>query len=117
MIIRFLLNTVAVLIVAYLLPGVTVNGFFSALVLALLLAFLNATVKPMLIILTIPATILSLGLFIFVINALVILLADWILPGFEVDGFWWAVGFSILLWIVNSLLKDISGQNREDERP
>jgi len=117
MLIRFLLNTLAVLIAAYLLPGVHVSGFFAALLLALLLAFLNATVRPILLILTIPATILSFGLFILVVNALVILLADVMLPGFDVDGFWWAMLFSILLWLLNSLLKDISGQNKENDNP
>ena len=82
MIIKFLLTAVATLVAAYLLPGVEIDGFWSALVLAVLLAILNVTVKPILLVLTIPVTVVTLGLFILVINALVIMLADAILSGF-----------------------------------
>jgi putative membrane protein len=106
--IKFVLTAVAVIIVSYLLPGVAVEGFFTAFILAVLLALLNATVKPVLIVLTIPMTFLTLGLFLLVINAIVILLADWILPGFDVVNFWWALLFSLLLSLTEALLRDIS---------
>jgi putative membrane protein len=106
-IIKVLLSAFAVVITSYLLPGVHVNDFLVAIILALVLALFNVTVKPLLIFLTIPFTILTLGLFLLVINAVIILLADYLIPGFVVDGFWWALGFSIILSIVNSLLNDI----------
>ena len=105
--IRLLITALAVILTSYLLPGVHVESFLSAIILSLLLALLNVTLKPILIIITIPVTFLTLGLFLLVINALMILLADAILPGFIVDGFWWAVAFSIVLWIINSILRNI----------
>ena len=89
---------------SYLLPGVHITGFLSAVVLALVLAVLNTIVKPILIFLTIPVTILTLGLFLLVINALLILLAGVIVPGFIVDGFWWALLFSLVLSITTAIL-------------
>ena len=71
---------------------------------ALVIAFLNAVVKPILLILTLPATILSFGLFYFVINAIIVLIADWAVDGFDVDGFWWALGFSLIVSLINSAL-------------
>lgn len=103
-IIQLLLGAVSVLIVQYILPGVVVDGFFTAFVVAALLTLLNLTIKPILIFLTIPITILTLGLFLLAINAILILLAAEIIPGFSVDGFWWALLFSLILSIVNSLL-------------
>lgn len=112
--VRLLLSALAVIIVSYLLPGVYVEGFFAALILALFLSLLNLTVKPLLIILTIPLTLLTLGLFLLVINAIIILIADSVIPGFEVDGFWWALLFSLLLSLTNALLADVSGANKRD---
>ncbi len=109
--IRFILNVIAVLTAAYLLPGVYLEGFWSALVLAVVLGLLNATVRPILIFLTLPATIVTVGLFLLVINALMILIADWLLSGFAVEGFWWALLFSLVLWLVNSFLKDVTGES------
>lgn len=107
LLIRFLLNAVAVYITAYFLQGVHVNDFTTALVVALLLGVINVTIKPLLFLLTLPITVLTLGLFTFVINACMILLVDWILPSFRVDGFWWALLFSLVLSIVSSLLHKI----------
>ena len=92
------------MVAEYLLSGVHIDHWLTAVILALVLSFLNAFVKPILIVLTIPATILTLGLFLVVVNALIILLADWAVTGFEVDSFWWAVGFGLVISIVNSLL-------------
>jgi putative membrane protein len=84
--------------------GIQIDSFWTALVLALVLAILNAVIKPILIILTFPITIITLGLFLFVINALMILLTSHLVQGFKVNGFWWALIFSLLLSIISSLL-------------
>jgi putative membrane protein len=105
---NFLINifivTIAVLISSYLLPGVTVKNFLSALLVAFVLALLNTFLKPLMVILTIPFTIVTFGLFLLVINALIIMLVSAIIPSFKVDGFWWAMLFSIILSIVTWLL-------------
>lgn len=95
---------IAVIITGYLLPGVSVEDFWVAVVIAAVISLLNYTIKPILIFLTIPITIVTLGLFLLVINALIILLAAEIVPGFVVDGFWWALLFSLILSLINSLL-------------
>ena len=89
------------------LPGIHINSFWTALVLALVLAFLNAIIKPILVILTLPLTIFTFGLFLFVINALIILLASEFIDGFRVDGFWWALLFSLLLSVITSILSPL----------
>ena len=106
-IVRFLLSGVAVLLTAYLLPGVHVEHYGYALLVAALLSIANVLVKPILVVLTIPITILTLGLFLLVINAVIILLVDYFVTGFNVDGFWWALGFSLILSIFNSLFSDL----------
>jgi putative membrane protein len=103
-IIKILLTGVAALIAAYILPGVTIAGFGSALILAVVLALLNAVVRPLLVILTIPVTVITLGLFLLVINAVIILLADALIGGFNVDGFLWALVFSVVLSIIEAIL-------------
>ena len=107
-VVRALINALAVWIAAYVLPGVKVDGFLTALVVAIILGVVNAFLKPVLIVLTIPITIVTLGLFIFVINALLILLVARIVPGFTVANFWWALGFSLMLSLVNSFLQSLS---------
>jgi putative membrane protein len=107
-IIRFLLNGLAVVLTAYLLPNVDVDGYGTALIVALILSIANVIVKPILVVLTIPITILTLGLFLLVINAMIILLVDYLVSGFYVDGFWWALLFSLILSIFNSLFNDLS---------
>lgn len=87
-IVGFLLNGLAVLLTAYLLPGVDVKNYGYALLVAAVLSLANIVVKPVLILFTIPITFLTLGLFLLVINAIVILLVDFLVPGFNVDGFW-----------------------------
>jgi len=104
LILVWLLNAVALLIVAYLLPGITVASFGSALIAALVLGLLNMLVKPVLVLLTLPITIVTLGLFLIVLNALLFWLAGSILRGFQVNGFWWAVGGAILYSIISGLL-------------
>jgi len=112
-IIRLLLNGLAVALTAYILPGVSVINYGTAILVALVLAIVNVLVKPVLIILTIPITLLTLGLFLLVINAAIILLVDNLIGGFEVDGFWWALLFSLLLSIFNSIFNDLAGKKRE----
>jgi len=111
LIIRFLLSGVAVLLTAYLLEdGVHVKDYGYALLVAAVISLANVIVRPILVILTIPITIVTLGLFLLVINAIIILLVSNFVPGFQVDGFWWALGFSLILSLFNgmfgALLKD-----------
>lgn len=106
-ILRILLTAVAVIILANFLPGVTIAGFTSAIIVAVVLALLNGIVKPVLVILTLPITIITLGLFLLVINACIILLANHFVSGFTVDGFWIALLFSLLLSLLQSILFSI----------
>ena len=112
LIVRLLLYAVAILITSYLLPGVHVDDFTSAFILAGVLALLNITIKPLLIILTIPFTVITLGLFLIVINALIILLADSIIPGTNIDGFWCAVLFSFIVSILNGIFSGLTKKDR-----
>jgi putative membrane protein len=112
-IIRFLLNGLAVFLTAYLLPGVDVEDYWTALVVALVLSLVNIFVKPLLIVFTIPITFITLGLFLLVINALMILLTDYFVDGFTVNGFWWALLFSLILSLFNSLFSDLLGDKNE----
>jgi putative membrane protein len=105
----WILNAVALLIVAYILPGITVASFGSALIAALVLGLLNTLVKPVLILLTLPITVVTLGLFLLVLNALVFWLAGSILKGFQVNGFWWALLGAFVYSIVSGLLSRLLG--------
>jgi len=101
---RILLTAIVVLVLANFLPGIQVDTFTTAIIVAAVLAFLNAILKPILIILTLPITIVTFGLFLLVINAGIILLADRFISGFNVNSFWTALLFSILLSIAQSFL-------------
>lgn len=103
-IMRIIFTSIVAFGLSYILSGVDIDSFWAAIVLAVVLAILNAIVKPILIFFTFPLTIVTLGLFLFVINALIILLADSLVDGFHVDGFWWALLFSLLLSIVTTVL-------------
>ena len=105
--INWFVTTVVILISAYLLPGVAVRGIGAAVVAALVLGLINAFIKPILIILTLPLNILTLGLFTFVLNALLVLLTSAIVPGFYVRNFWWALLFSLVFSIVSFVLHRI----------
>jgi len=107
LLIGWLVKTVAVIVAAYVLPGVSVSGFLAAFVAAVVIGFVNTVLRPLFIFLTLPITLLSMGLFTLVINAVLILLASAIVPGFVVAGFWWALLFSIVLWLVNAVLIEI----------
>lgn len=102
------MNTLALLAVAYLMPSVSIQSFGAALIGALVLGFANAVVRPILVILTLPVTVLTLGLFIFVINGLVFLGATKLVPGFDVAGLWpailAAILYSIVSWLLSALI-------------
>lgn len=100
---RILLNTLALLIIAYYVPGIFVTGIYAALVAAVVLGVLNAVVRPVLFVLTLPVTLLTLGLFSFVINALLFWFAASFLEGFTVDGFWYALLGSLLMSLASTI--------------
>jgi putative membrane protein len=104
---KLLVTSLSVMLAGYLLPGIHVESFLTALLVALVLAFLNLFLKPLMVILTIPFTLLTFGLFLLVINALIILIAAYWVKGFRVDGFWWALLFSIILSLISSILEKI----------
>jgi putative membrane protein len=105
---NLIVSAIAVLISAYILPGVKVDGFLTAIVVAVILGAVNMFIKPIFVLLTLPLTILSLGLFYFVINALMILLVSSLVPGFKVSGFLYALLFSLVLSIVSSFLHSLA---------
>jgi putative membrane protein len=102
----------AIIFTAYILPGISVDDFLTGIVIAALLALLNLTIKPVLIFLTIPITLITLGLFLLVINAFLVVIAALIVPGFTVDNFWWALLFSVILSLVNSILGISLGEGK-----
>ncbi|CAN5395159.1 phage holin family protein [soil metagenome] len=98
------MTAIVVVLLAKFLPGVAVAGYVTAIIVAIVLAILNLIVKPVLVLLTLPVTVITFGLFLLVINAVIILLADVFISGFQVDGFWVALIFSLLLSLVQSIL-------------
>lgn len=112
---RLVTTTLAVIIVTYLLPGVTVDNALTAIIVAAVLALLNAVVKPVLILLTFPITIVTLGLFLLVINALMVMLASYIIPGFQVRGFGWALVFSIILSLVTGIFNALAKPEKKND--
>jgi putative membrane protein len=104
----WLVNAVALMAVAYLLPGIAVSSFVTALVAALVLGLVNAVLRPILILLTLPATLLTLGLFIFVVNGLLFWFVGSFIEGFSVSGFWpgvfGAIGYSVVSWALAAML-------------
>ncbi len=124
---KLVISAIAVMITAYFLDGVTignnqflttsspqVNKLITALLVAIVLAFLNSIVKPVLTLLSLPITFFTLGLFLLVINAIIILFADKLVDGFKVDGFWTALWFSLVLSLVSSFLDLIKGREQEE---
>jgi len=108
--IRVLANALAILAAAYVLPGIEVSGGIAVLAAGVVLALINAVVRPVLIFLTLPFTLVTLGLFLFVLNAFCLWLTSWLVTGFEVHGFWPAVFgamlVSVVSWVVNGFLSD-----------
>jgi len=107
-IVSLVVNTFAVFLSAYLLPGVNVDSIFTALVVAIVLGIANTLLRPILILLTLPVNIVTLGLFIFVINGILILLTSAVVPGFFVQNFWWAILFSLVLTLISWFLSRLS---------
>lgn len=104
---KIIISSLAVLLTAYLLPGIYVDDYVVALLVAVVLALLNGFLKPVLILLTIPFTVFTLGLFLLVINAAIVMLAERFVSGFHVDGFWWALLFSIVLSVITSIMEGL----------
>ena len=106
--IRWLILTIAIIVTSYLLDGIQVSGFFSAFFAAAILGILNAFFRPFLLIITLPINILTLGFFTFVINAILLMMASGVIPGFEVAGFWSAVFgslfISLISWFITSFI-------------
>ena len=102
--IQIIISALSVFVTGYILPGIKIDGFSTALVVAIVLAFLNVFLKPLLILFSIPVTIFTLGLFLLVINALLILIASKLVSGFQVNGFWSALVFSMVLSFINAIL-------------
>ena len=105
-IINLLLTALAVVFAAYLLPGITVDGYFTAIIVVITLTLLNAFIKPILTILTIPITIITIGLFLIVIDTFMVGMAGWLIDGFYVDGFWSALFFGIIVSVASFILTD-----------
>ncbi len=105
---NWLISTIAIIISAYILPGIKVPNFTTAFIAALVLGILNAVIRPLLLLLTLPVNILTLGLFTLVINAVIILLVSSLVPEFQVNGFLSALLFAIVLSVINSLLINLA---------
>ncbi|MES2679207.1 MAG: phage holin family protein [Bacteroidota bacterium] len=114
-ILKIIISALAVFIVANFLPGVEIDDYLSALMVAVVLAFLNTIVKPVLTILTIPITVMTLGLFLLIINALIIIFAENLVEGFHVKSFGWALLFSLILSLCTGILNMLFGVNKKEE--
>lgn len=99
-----IINSLVIFFFAYILSGVKVKGFLTAVGISILLAIINTFIKPLIVFLTIPLTVLTLGLFILVINAWIFMIIDSMLEGFEIKNFWWALLYSILISVTNAIL-------------
>lgn len=119
--VRLIISAIAVLVTDLLLPGVSLgdmsetNGLLTALLVAAVLGLLNALLKPILVLLTLPVTVVTLGLFLLVINAVIVLIADRLIDGFTVRSFWWALGFSLLLSLIQGVLNTFDGGKSKDK--
>ncbi|MBK9285562.1 MAG: phage holin family protein [Sphingobacteriaceae bacterium] len=113
---KLLVSALAVFVVAHIAPGVQVDNILDAVLVAIVLAFLNTIVKPLFTILTIPITIFTLGFFLLAINAFIILFADKLVSGFHVNGFWYALLFSIILSIITGILNVVFGISKTNIR-
>ena len=111
---NLIVSALAVVVTSLILPGVHIDSVITGVIVAAVLSLLNSLVKPVLIILTIPITLVTLGLFLLVINAGIILLTSHIVPGFKVEGFWTALFFSIILSLVTSIFNSLGGKQNEN---
>lgn len=108
--INIIFTAILVVIISYFLPGINVNGFWSAIWVAIVLGLLNIFVKPVLVLFTLPVTIFTFGLFLLVINAVIIILCGEIVPGFHVANFWYALLFSLILSFCQSFLNGVNNK-------
>lgn len=113
LLVQLIITTLAVLVTSYLLPGVQVEDPYTAVVVALVLSLLNVFLKPLLILLALPAVVFSFGLFLIVINTFIILLADHLINGFEVQSFGWAFLFSVVMWLVTSIFNSVKERDEQ----
>jgi putative membrane protein len=104
---RLFLNGIAIIVAAYLIPGLRLDGAVSALIAGAILGIVNVLVRPVLFVLTLPFTLITLGLFIFVINAVCLALTAWLVPGFSIAGFWSALFGALLVTIVSWILNGV----------
>lgn len=109
---KIILGGISVLIADYLLKGVTIDTWVTGFILAAVIILINFTLKPIMIILTFPITLVTFGLFLLAINAFVILIAAYFVPGFTVASFWWALGFSLVVSLMNSVFGISLSSNR-----
>ena len=112
LLIKLLLTAIAVVVLAKILPGVTVEGYGSAIIVAIVIALLRLLVRPLLVLLTLPITIITFGLFLLIINAIIILMADYFVGGFDISSIWWALLFSLLLSLFQSILFSILPEDK-----
>ena len=110
---RMLLSALAVVILSKVLPGVGVDSYVTAIIVAIVLSLLNFIVRPLLILLTLPITIVTLGIFLLFVNAIIILLADYFIDGFWVSSIWWALLFSLLLSFLQSILFSLLKEDKK----
>ena len=108
LVLNLLVNGFAVFVADYFLPGVKIDSFFTAIVVSIGLGIVNTFIKPIVLLMTLPFNIVTLGLFTFIINGLLVLLVSSFIPGFTVDNFGWAMAFSIVLWAVNFFLHSLT---------
>ncbi|WP_396143107.1 phage holin family protein [Flavobacterium sp.] len=113
LILRIISTSLLVMVISYLMKGVVVDEFSTALIVAIVLGLLNFFVKPVLVLFTLPVTVFTLGLFLLVINAIIILLCDHFVDGFDVNGFWTALFFSIILSLSQSLVYQLTGEGKQ----
>lgn len=117
LIVQWIVSAIAIVISAYVIPEVTVDSFFTALIVAAVLGGLNLILRPLLLFLTLPINFLTLGLFTFVVNACLIWIATWIVPGFSIGNFGWAIVFAVVLSIVNLIFYAIGGGKKDKQTP
>ena len=101
---KVLVGGISVFLANFLLTGVQISSILSGIILVVVIILINFTIKPILVLLTLPVSLLTFGLFLLVINAVVVLVAAELTPGFSVDGFWWALAFALILSVINSML-------------
>ena len=108
---RWILFSFAIMLIGWILPGISIEGFVSALIVTVVLALINIFIRPLIEFISLPINILTLGLFSLVINALLFMLAGFFVSGVEIDNFWWALLASIILSILGVLIDNITNKN------